>query len=73
MQNLQIVEKIRGIAEQHKKSISAVAIRWILDYVPKSVVLTGVKNKSQVDENVEALGWHLSEEELALLERISKE
>lgn len=73
LQNLQIVEKIDKIAGRHKKPIAAVAIRWILDYISNSVVLVGVKNKSQVDANLQGLSWSLSDLEINELKEISKE
>lgn len=69
--NLAIVEYMRGIAEAHGKSVSAVAIRWILDYLEGSTVVVGAKRPEQVVQNAEALGWHLTDSEVKELEEIS--
>lgn len=72
LKNLEIVEHMRPIAAAHGKSVSAVAIRFILDHLKDSVVICGVKRPAQLHGNAESLGWHLSPEELDLLERISR-
>ena len=72
LKNLEIVEHMRPIAAAHGKSVSAVAIRFILDHLKDSVVICGVKRPAQLYGNAESLGWHLSAEELDLLERISR-
>jgi len=70
--NLQIVEELKKIADERKKSISSVAIRFTLDYLRDSVTLVGVKNVKQLKENIEAFGWSLTQEELTRLDNISK-
>lgn len=70
--NLQIVDALKEIATNHGKSVPACAIRYILDYIPGSVVLAGVKRPSQLLSNIEAMGWNLSTEELERLDAISR-
>lgn len=70
--NLQIVDVLKEIAENHGKSVPACAIRYILDYIPDSVVLAGVKRPSQLLSNIEVMGWNLSTEELERLDAISR-
>lgn len=70
--NLQIVDVLKEIAANHGKSVPACAIRYILDYIPDSVVLAGVKRPSQLLSNIEAMGWSLSKEELERLDAISR-
>ena len=72
LKNLEIVEQMRPIAAAHGKSVSAVALRFILDHLADSVVICGVKRPNQLLGNAESLGWHLSQEELGLLDRISR-
>ncbi len=71
-QNLRIVDVLRKAAEHHKKSVAACAIRWILDTLPESVVIAGVKRPAQLDSNLEAMGWRLSEEEMNELNEVAK-
>lgn len=70
--NLQIVEALKEVARNHGKSVPACAIRYILDHIPDSVVLAGVKRPSQLLLNLEAMEWNLSSYELEWLNTISK-
>lgn len=73
LKNLEIVEALKKIAEGHEKSVASVAIRFILDYLPDSVVLCGAKRPSQIIGNAEAADWSLSRDEIKILEKISAE
>ncbi len=73
LKNLEIVEVLKDVASKHDKSVPSVAIRWILDYLDNSVVIVGAKSPKQVTQNVEALGWSLTSEEIFRLENVSKE
>ena len=73
LRNLEIVEVLKEIAAEQNKSVSSVAIRWILDYLKDSVVIVGAKSPKQILQNVEALDWALTEEQIERLENISKE
>ena len=73
LRNLEIVEVLKEIAAEQGKSVSSVAIRWILDYLEESVVIVGAKSPKQILQNVEALNWTLTGEQIDRLERISKE
>lgn len=69
--NLRIVDELRKLAEKYGKPISAVAIRFILDHFPESVVLCGAKRPSQVLGNIEGADWSLDAADLKLLDGVS--
>lgn len=71
LKNLEIVEELKPIAANHGKSVAACAIRWILDTLPQSVVIAGAKRPAQLAGNAEAMDWHLTPEEMQLLDEIS--
>lgn len=71
-QNLRIVDVLRTIAAAHGKSVPACAIRYILDAIPDSVVLAGVKRPAQLASNLEAMDWHLSAAEQRKLDEVSR-
>lgn len=73
LKNLEIVEVLKGIAGETRKSVSSVAIRWILDYLKDSVVIVGAKTPKQVLQNAESLTFELTNEQITRLEKISKE
>lgn len=70
--NLEIVETMRTIAATHAVSVASVAVRYILDNIEESVVLAGIKRPAQLKSNLEAFNFNLSEEELQVLNEISK-
>lgn len=72
LKNLEIVEVMKKIATKYEKPISAVAIRYILDFLPESVVLCGAKRPEQIIQNAEGTDWSLSCEDLNLLNEVSK-
>ena len=73
LKNLEIVEVLKEIASETGKSVSSVAIRWILDYLKDSVVIVGAKSPEQVLQNAESLSFTLTNEQISQLEKISKE
>ena len=73
LKNLEIVEVLKEIANETGKSVSSVAIRWILDYLNDSVVIVGAKSPKQVLQNAESLSFELTDEQITRLENISKE
>lgn len=73
LKNLEIVEVMKQLSAENGKSVASIAIRFILDYLKESVVLVGVKRPSQLLSNVEAMGWKLSDEQLNLLDEVSRD
>lgn len=71
-QNLRIVKVLKDIAASRGVSPAACAIRWLLDTLPESVVLAGVKRPTQLRANAEAMGWTLNAEELHELDEVSR-
>jgi myo-inositol catabolism protein IolS len=70
--NLEIVKLLKELSQKYQKPVPAVAMRFILDYMPQSAVLFGVKNCTQLKENMEALNWHLSKTDIKRLEKESR-
>ena len=69
--NLETVKVLRQISQKTGKPVTAVAIRFIMDNINDSAVLTGVKNPAQVLQNVAAVDWHLSDEDMRALLKVS--
>lgn len=71
LKNVNMIENINKKFASQDKTISQIAIRWILDRFENSVALVGVKRPSQLLENIGAFGWKLSLEEMSYLGSIS--
>lgn len=65
--NLLVVEKIRGIAERRGKTVTQVALRWVLDTIGGGCALTGIRSPEQIEENIGAMGWKLGSADLRIL------
>lgn len=72
LKNLEIVERLREVAAEQGKPVSAAAVRFILDQLPESVVLVGAKRPEQILENAQAMDWRLTDGQLALLRQVSE-
>jgi len=67
----QVVDELRTIAENRGKTPAQVAIAWILSHSEVTTVNIGPDTPDQVDENVGAVGWQLTEEERQRLDELS--
>ena len=65
--NLQILDKLKTIGDRYGKTLSQVAIRWILDNPSISAAIVGAKTPYQTEMNLGALEWQLTSEERAYL------
>ncbi len=70
--NLRIVDAMRPIANSHGVPVAAVAVRFILDHLPNSVVIAGMKSPAQAESNALALTFRLTREEAEVLEAVSR-
>ena len=70
--NIEIVEKMKPLAERYGVSLAALAVRFILDYIPDSIALVGAKNPSQIEGTMTAMDFRLSKDDLEFLENIQK-
>lgn len=71
--NLRIVDVLKEIAREDDKPVAAVAIRWILDRLPDSVAIVGIKTTAQLKSNLAALDWRLTPDQLDALTSVSSE
>ncbi|WP_059170368.1 aldo/keto reductase family protein [Bacillus sp. FJAT-27445] len=69
-ENLDKVEKLKGVAAELDLGLSQLALAWILRQEGVSSALIGASRPEQVEENVKASGVKLSSEMLAHIEDI---
>lgn len=65
-----VLIKLKEIAEKNNKQISQVALRFVLDYFPNSIILAGIKDGIQLQDNIGALGWSIPSKDRLELQRI---
>jgi len=57
------------LASQHDVGIDAIALRFVMDHLGPSVVLSGASTAEQLDQNLKALTFTLSDAELQSLKK----
>ncbi len=66
-----IVEALDQAAEQTGKTVPQVALNWLLQRPTVSSLIIGARNEAQLKENIGAVGWDLTAEQVAALDRAS--
>jgi aryl-alcohol dehydrogenase-like predicted oxidoreductase len=64
------VEELKGIAARYDKSLPQLALRWAISHPAVSTALVGCRNVTEVDDNVGAVGWSISDDDLAEIDAI---
>ena len=67
-----IVDAIDEIAGETGKSVPQIAINWLLQRPSVSTVVIGARNEEQLRQNLEAVGWNLTADQVARLDQASE-
>ena len=73
LKELKAVERLKGLAARHGKSVAQLAIAWVLGHPAVTVALVGIRRPAELRENVQAVDWRLSAEDRAEIDRIFAE
>ncbi len=68
-EHLAAVERLRAWAADRGRSVSELAIAWLLAQRPVASVIAGASSPEQVRANAAAAGWMLDDEDLAQVEK----
>lgn len=60
-----VVDALERMAEETGKTISQLAINWLLQQNTVSIIVVGARNEQQLLENLDSVGWSLSAEHLS--------
>jgi len=66
---LAVVRRVVELAEKYGKTPAQVAINWVINVPGVTAAIVGAKRVEQVEDNLGALGWRLSDEDQAMLSR----
>lgn len=67
-----IVDALDEVAADTGKTIPQIALNWLLQRPTVSSVLIGARNEAQLRQNLGAVGWNLSAEQVAKLDQASR-
>jgi aryl-alcohol dehydrogenase-like predicted oxidoreductase len=66
-----IVAELEAVAEELGRSVSQVALNWVLRRPTISTVVVGARNEAQLRQNLGAVEFALSDEQVARLDKAS--
>ena len=66
-----VVDALDGIAKETGKSVSQIALNWLLQRPTVANVIVGARNEEQLHQNLGAVGWSLTPEQVAKLDTAS--
>lgn len=66
--NLETVDALRRMADGYEKTVAQLAINWVAGRPGITAPIFGAKRPSQVAENVGAIGWTITEDDLARID-----
>ena len=70
--NWRVVEALSDFASRRGHSLIELAFGWLLSHPEVSSVIAGATSPAQVEANVAAAGWQLSNDELAEVDRLTR-
>ena len=68
-QNWQRIGQLQGFCEERGHTLLELALNWLLCKPVVSAVIMGASTPEQLDQNIRAIGWDLSPEELTEIDR----
>jgi aryl-alcohol dehydrogenase-like predicted oxidoreductase len=68
--NVAAVEELKRLAANYSKSLPQFALRWTLSNPVVGTALVGFRTPAEVSENLGALGWEISNADLAEVDAI---
>jgi aryl-alcohol dehydrogenase-like predicted oxidoreductase len=66
-----VLDAIHEVAVETGKSVPQIALNWLLQRPTVSTVLIGARNEEQLRQNLGAVGWNLTPEQVAKLDTAS--
>ncbi len=67
-----VVDAIDAIASETGKTVPQIALNWLLQRPTVANVIVGARNEEQLRQNLGAVGWNLTQEQIARLDEASE-
>ncbi len=71
--NVQAVNELKTIAERLGKKLPHLALNWVFSQPAVSISLVGARHVSEVEDNMGAVGWKLTDDVKAEINRVFAE
>jgi aryl-alcohol dehydrogenase-like predicted oxidoreductase len=66
-----VVDALDVVAKETSKTIPQIALNWLLQRPTVATVIIGARNEEQLRENLGAVGWTLTAEQVKFLDEAS--
>jgi aryl-alcohol dehydrogenase-like predicted oxidoreductase len=66
-----VVDALDGIAKETGKSVPQIALNWLLQRPTVATLIIGARNEEQLTQNLGAIGWSLTPDQIARLDAAS--
>jgi len=66
-----LIDVMDEISEETGKSLPQIALNWLLHRPSVTSIVIGARNEAQLKDNIGAVGWHLTDEQIAKLDKAS--
>jgi aryl-alcohol dehydrogenase-like predicted oxidoreductase len=67
-----VVDALDEVAKETGRTVSQIALNWLLQRPTVSNVIVGARNEEQLRQNLGSVGWNLSKEQMAKLDAASE-
>jgi aryl-alcohol dehydrogenase-like predicted oxidoreductase len=66
-----VVDALDAVAVETGKTVPQIALNWLLHRPTVSSIILGARNEEQLQQNLGAVGWNLTEAQIAALDKAS--
>jgi aryl-alcohol dehydrogenase-like predicted oxidoreductase len=66
-----VVDALDQVAKETRKTVPQVALNWLLQRPTVATVIIGARNEQQLKDNLGAVGWNLTPEQVKVLDQAS--
>ncbi len=67
-----IIDRLDAIAKETGKTVAQVSLNWLLQRPTVSNIIIGARNEEQLKQNLDAVGWNLTVEQVKSLDEVSE-
>ncbi len=67
-----LIDTLEAVAGEVEKSVAQVALNWLLQRPTVASVIIGARNEEQLRQNLGAVGWNLTPEQVVRLDKASE-
>jgi aryl-alcohol dehydrogenase-like predicted oxidoreductase len=66
-----VVDALDAVAKETGRTVPQIALNWLLQRPTVSTVVIGARNEQQLKDNLGAVGWNLTPEQVKTLDQAS--